>query len=249
MKMNCAFTSSESVLYRAGFSIQCKAFTLAEVLITLGIIGVVAAMTMPTLINKTNDKANITAMKKAYSILSQATISVANEYPIESWSMTTGQLSAAEEIFNYYKPYLKIVKDCGCASKALGCWSKTPTKTLNGSVYRYGHADGIGDTYCAVRLSDGMNISFDTWLASELGVKYDDEPESHIFFFYVDVNGDKQPNTFGRDVFQFVVKKGKNGVIPAGIGNNSAMCTVNDKSDIAGIDCAAKVLAEDKISY
>lgn len=246
MKLNRVFTSSESFV---GCGIQCNAFTLAEVLITLGIIGVVAAMTMPTLINKTNDKANITAMKKAYSILSQATISVANEYPIESWSMTTGQLSAAEEIFNYYKPYLKIVKDCGCANKALGCWSKTPTKTLNGSVYRYGHADGIGDTYCAVRLSDGMNISFDTWIASELGVKYDDEPESHIFFFYVDVNGDKQPNTFGRDVFQFVVKKGKNGVVPAGIGNNSAMCSAGNTSDIAGIDCAAKVLAEDKISY
>lgn len=225
------------------------AFTLAEVLITLGIIGVVAAMTLPVVMNNTNNKANVTAMKKAYSILSQATINVTNEYPIEYWDMTTSSLSTTEEIFNYYKPYLKIAKDCGCAIRALGCWSKTPTKTLNGSVYRYGHAEGIGYDYCAVRLNDGMNISFDTWYASELGVQFPDEADTDVYFFYVDVNGDKKPNTFGKDVFQFIVKKGKNGVIPAGIGNNSAMCSNSGTSDIAGIDCAARVLVEDKISY
>ena len=47
-------------------------FTLAEVLITLGIIGVVAAMTMPTLINSTNGAQYKTAFKKALSVMSQA---------------------------------------------------------------------------------------------------------------------------------------------------------------------------------
>jgi len=47
-------------------------FTLAEVLITLGIIGVVAAMTMPTLINSTNGAQYKTAYKKALSVMSQA---------------------------------------------------------------------------------------------------------------------------------------------------------------------------------
>ena len=53
-----------------------KGFTLAEVLITLGIIGVVAAMTMPTLINNINNKQNIAALKKAYSLISQAGVDV-----------------------------------------------------------------------------------------------------------------------------------------------------------------------------
>src|SRR5574344_1226697 len=48
------------------------AFTLAEVLITLGIIGVVAALTIPTLINSYQEKATITALKKFYSVASQA---------------------------------------------------------------------------------------------------------------------------------------------------------------------------------
>ena len=53
-------------------------FTLAEVLITLGIIGVVAAMTMPTLINQTNGAQYKAAYKKALSAISQAvTLNVA----------------------------------------------------------------------------------------------------------------------------------------------------------------------------
>lgn len=49
-----------------------QAFTLAEVLITLGIIGIVAAMTLPAVINKINMKHYIALLKEDYSILSQA---------------------------------------------------------------------------------------------------------------------------------------------------------------------------------
>lgn len=50
-----------------------KAFTLAEVLITLGIIGIVAAMTLPAAINKTKNKELEVAFKKSYSLLNQVT--------------------------------------------------------------------------------------------------------------------------------------------------------------------------------
>lgn len=58
--------------FRAG--LKCSAFTLAEILITLGIIGVVAALTMPALISKANGEAYKAAYKKALSSLSQAVI-------------------------------------------------------------------------------------------------------------------------------------------------------------------------------
>ena len=51
-----------------------NAFTLAEVLITLGIIGVVAAMTIPTLISNTNGAQFKTAYKKALSTMNQAVL-------------------------------------------------------------------------------------------------------------------------------------------------------------------------------
>lgn len=48
-----------------------KGFTLAEVLITLVIIGVIAAMTIPTLINSTGDQEYKTGLKKAFATLNQ----------------------------------------------------------------------------------------------------------------------------------------------------------------------------------
>src|SRR5574344_352750 len=66
-------------------------FTLAEVLITLGIIGVVAAMTMPTLMNATNGAQFKTAYKKALSEISQAVVlNVAlDEYNLADTTTTT----------------------------------------------------------------------------------------------------------------------------------------------------------------
>ncbi len=59
------------------------AFTLAEVLITLGIIGIVAAMTMPSLINTTQKKELETAFKKQYSVLQQAILMIKTEDAID----------------------------------------------------------------------------------------------------------------------------------------------------------------------
>ena len=61
-------------MFKKGFHAVHSGFTLAEVLITLGIIGVVAAMTMPTLMNATNGAQYKTAYKKALSVLSQAIV-------------------------------------------------------------------------------------------------------------------------------------------------------------------------------
>lgn len=54
-------------------------FTLAEVLITLGIIGVVTAMTLPTVLNSIQNKQLESSLKKSYSVLSQVTQRVVNE--------------------------------------------------------------------------------------------------------------------------------------------------------------------------
>ena len=55
-------------------------FTLAEVLITLGIIGVVVALTLPALIANHREKETVVRLKKAYSTLSNAYTEVLNDY-------------------------------------------------------------------------------------------------------------------------------------------------------------------------
>lgn len=226
---------------------KLAAFTLAEVLITLGIIGVVAALTMPALLNDTKDQEIIAKLKKSYSIFSQATTMVQIEHPSMDWQTVEGNLDNTKTIYEYYKPFLKIAKDCGCGMTAPGCWSNDETKILNGKLnYQYAHKAGIGDTYCAARLADGTNISFDTWTGNYLGIL----PANKGFFFvYIDVNGDKRPNALGRDVFLFVMLNEKGIIVPAGNDNDSARCTKSDNTAYAGLDCAAKVIKEGKINY
>ena len=89
-------------------------FTLAEVLITLGIIGVVAAMTLPSLIAKYEKKVATTRLKKFYTTYSQAFIQAQNEF-VETGGediLTSG--SNPEQMLAWYnrylKPYLKTAK-------------------------------------------------------------------------------------------------------------------------------------------
>ena len=103
-------------------------FTLAEVLITLGIIGVVAAMTMPTLINSTQGAQYKTAFKKSLTVLSQAVVMniALNDYDLSQVvagtndaAATTGTdgsttpattLGGAQSLYDLFSNRLNIVR-------------------------------------------------------------------------------------------------------------------------------------------
>ena len=103
-----------------------RAFTLAEVLITLGIIGVVAAMTLPALIQKNNDRVTITKLKKFMSVMNSAITMAINENgPIESWNLvasdydeelgsSTPEGKEGKDAFlkKYILPYVKYSSYC-----------------------------------------------------------------------------------------------------------------------------------------
>lgn len=73
-------------------------FTLAEVLITLGIIGILAAMTFPSLIGKYKEKQRVTQLKKTYSVLSQAFLSAKLEYgDPRNWGLTASRIGTDED--------------------------------------------------------------------------------------------------------------------------------------------------------
>lgn len=82
-------------------------FTLAEVLITLGIIGVVAALTLPSVIQNYQKKVTVERLKKSYSTLAQAVqMSVKDNDEIETWDFS---LSAQEFMDKYIAPYIKDI--------------------------------------------------------------------------------------------------------------------------------------------
>ena len=92
------------------------AFTLAETLITLVIIGVVAALTIPNLIINHQKEETITKLKKTYSTLAQITHkAIADHGPILSWDIDNN----SENFFNtYMAPYLNISKVCGYTNQS-----------------------------------------------------------------------------------------------------------------------------------
>jgi prepilin-type N-terminal cleavage/methylation domain-containing protein len=82
-----------------------KAFTLAEVLITLGVIGVVSALTIPTLVQNYKKQVTANKLKKFYSILSQAIIqSEAVNGPATGWEK--GKQADVPSALKYYNDYL-----------------------------------------------------------------------------------------------------------------------------------------------
>lgn len=90
-------------------------FTLAEVLITLGIIGVVAAMTIPNLLTKMDHNAKIAKLQKSISIMNQAMrMSIHDNGEYDGWDSSLAPKPYVEQ---YFAPYLKIVTWCDTAQK------------------------------------------------------------------------------------------------------------------------------------
>ncbi len=99
-------------------------FTMAEVLITIGIIGLVAAMTLPTVVNKYQERVTVTKVTKFYSIMNQAILQATTEHGnINDWSYIKEGANAPDVneqggkssagFASRFKPYLNIAKDCG----------------------------------------------------------------------------------------------------------------------------------------
>ena len=103
-----------------------RGFTLAEVLITLGIIGVVAAMTIPTLISNVSRKQHLTAFKKKYAEITEAVklSTIENQEP-SKWNY---DLEDDEFFATYLAPYLKTTRcdDCWISYEPKGLWFENP---------------------------------------------------------------------------------------------------------------------------
>ena len=94
---------------------RLAAFTLAEVLITLGIIGVVAALTLPSLIENHKKQVIVSRLNKVYSTLGNAFITAKeHEGEVDSWNLVDYTQSTEYEnnVLYYILPYMKTLKIC-----------------------------------------------------------------------------------------------------------------------------------------
>ena len=162
---------------------KLAAFTLAEVLITLGIIGVVAAITLPTLINRTQNKQLQTAFKKAYSVQSQALLYTKQSLGLENLVSIFAVYDEGNKVYpfktqfidEYYK-YLKVSADCEY-NDTVRNYNNTADAYIDFGTYE--PEKQLPDSSCASVNVNGFSI----WVT-------------------VDVNGAKKgPNRLGHDIF------------------------------------------------
>ena len=220
------------------------AFTLAEVLITLVIVGVIAAMTIPTLINKTQKQEFVSGLKKAYSNLSTVTNKIIAEEGVPRADIG-GWASSAENIYKLYKSRLSVAKDCG---NGRGCVDQLSSVSggFNGLYVKPSLNNYEKDTaFYKLILSDGVQLIFDDYISSQQTCSQSERGSTNMCYaLFVDVNGEKGPNAWGKDVYFFALKE--NGLFPGGCDDASqAQCYKNGH----GVGCACKALRENAINY
>lgn len=162
-----------------------KAFTLAEVLITLTIIGVVSVLTIPNIISNYQNKVLSTQLKKAYAEIAQAgALAITTEEAMEFKD------TVAYNNQEFLNKYFKKTKDCGYGEEAFyECFASTYKK--DGDVYDLSDEAINGHS---ISTKSGYSLTLNN---NAKGV--------------LDINGKKAPNTFGKDAFS--VSIGKDGSI------------------------------------
>ncbi len=195
----CGFTLAEGTTHTTLQNLK-YAFTLAEVLITLGIIGVVAAITIPVTIVKHQKQVTAKRLAQTYSILSQAIVHSQTDHgDISSWGMTgsitidQNNPAQAQDITTaftdtYLAPYLKLTSKPVYTNNIQNFGYVYP-KTKDDRNYRFGSA-------YILELTNGTTLF----------VAYNIIPAQNRYStpnIFVDINGKQGPNILGRDFFLF----------------------------------------------
>ena len=215
------------------------AFTLAEVLITLGIIGIVAAITIPMLMTKYEKIRTVNQLKKTYSELSQAFKAVSEEndlYTIgDNWQDRTAIVKALE-------PYIKILNVYADNSNGLNamCYDGSIKSYNKGGQYGWLDTVGVSTPFsrktASIKLLNGACVGFDLY------------GQSRVVF--IDINGSQsRPNLFGKDLFMFELTS-NNSFIPRGYNLPYSEISSNCKKGGKGGFCAARIIRDGwKINY
>ena len=152
-------------------------FTLAEVLITLVIIGVIAALTIPTMVNNLQRNELRSQFKKAVSLSSQAVQKMKTDYGDTIYTQGTSDLETYNDFVEKFKSYFAIACD-GNTCVDLDKYKTIKKTSAVSSIYNY-----FKNCFIA---QDGMLFCFNRGGAT------------HDMYVFIDVNGLKKPNEIGR---------------------------------------------------
>ena len=179
-----------------------SAFTLAEVLITLGIIGVVAAMTMPALIQNYKKHVYVEQLKTTVSVLNQAVKHYMADEGVDDLK-NSSMSGNSDGLKKFVHKYLKVVNDCNgkyYVEDGKKCFGKY-YKNQN-SPHAINMSSGWWECSIVVNLANGATVCGDIADAPDT----EPIPDRYAFIFLeIDTNGHKGPNEINRDFFAISV--------------------------------------------
>lgn len=199
---------------------KIRGFTLAEVLITLGIIGVVAALTIPALMNNIQDQQYKSAYKKAFSDASNIWQTMRTNNEIEACTIVCDDTCTSKNLVTF-RSYMKVQTSCGTnivTDNANGCWN------LSGEGF---NEVASGGSNFVPRRPDGwgaigfVDASGRDWIMMS-GSFTCRVPLA------VDTNGFQPPNKFGKDR-QYLLGGLEDGTIGAFTGIPTKLYPVPDR--------------------
>jgi len=216
-----------------------KAFTLAEILITLLIIGIVTSLVVPAIINDTQNQEFAVLLKKDVSTLSDA----AKRMMMDNGGTLAGMFDSHNDMMNDFGNYVIFTKKCtyntqGCFYSGTNTW-----KNLYGSYGWLNHT-----SVATAILSNGGSIMFALDRTDcELNHGTGTPMEHECGWVHIDVNGFKGPNVLGKDLFALWVTK--TGIYPFGMpGDGYELCSKTQSNYASGRGCAKVILAGGKVN-
>ncbi len=237
-----------------------KAFTIAEVLIVVGIIGLIAEMTIPPLVKSYEKQLLLTQLKSAYSVLSSGVKQIAAQNGCNDLRCTgvfecstpTNAQACREEIGDKFSSYFNVAKNCH-QNLNNECFSDQISENYNGTGARYDYyAKGLV-RYKFV-LANGTAVYINNSSGCTAGTSRNITGDMKIYCLplLIDVNGpQKGPNNIGRDIFWFYVTDGRGPALYPMGGDDDSGWPKWDASDaycrpekVGGYTCAARIMAE-----
>lgn len=178
-----------------------SAFTLTEVLITMGVIGIISALTVPTLVNNYQRKAMTVQLRKVANDMSNAADMLMTEEGKSKFSATTGY----SNLDNFVRDHFKILKTCDKDSTT-GCFANEKYRSISGAVSDATYSCA-GNSYV---------------LADSAAICLSKDEETGDVVVTTDTNGQEGPNIAGRDLFIFTLSATDG---TPGFHGDSASCT------------------------
>lgn len=224
-------------------------FTLAEVIIVIGIIGVVAAITIPILNNNITNREIVSHFKKDFSVLSSTVLMIQQD---GGGSLGGAIGNTSSTILTNLAKYIKFTKICSTNAYTEGCADWVGVNAANVKMLTGGNFGWTGlFTIPGAIMPDGSLLLVDRVDSTCTNTTYTDT--GLCAQLTLDVNGSKSPNIYGRDILSLYITA--KGVFPRGSCSDRATTDPTNygcrESSLSsnGEGCATRILREDAINY